>query len=112
MKMNIDYTALGKRIRTSRKAKKISQEQLAEICALSAAHIGHIERGTRIPSLDTIFRISQALDVSLDYIILDSLADDSKSIVNLKSIIETMDEKTQSNIISTVKALCSYEKNN
>ena len=76
MKMNIDYTALGKRIRTSRKAKKISQEQLAEICALSAAHIGHIERGTRIPSLDTIFRISQALDVSLDYVM--------KNIQNIK----------------------------
>lgn len=112
MESNINYTALGKRIRNARKAKKLSQEQLAEACALSAAHIGHIERGTRIPSLDTVFRISMTLDVSIDYIILDSLENNSNAIANLKSIIEKMSSEKQANIISAIKALCSYENNN
>ncbi len=111
MQTMIDYKAMGERIRGARKAKKLSQEQLAEICSLSAAHIGHIERGTRIPSLDTVFRISQTLEISIDYIILDSLENNSVSISNLKSIIEKMSHEKQAIIISTMKALCEYDIN-
>ena len=66
MNKNIDYTALGKRIKEKRIEKGLTQEQLGELCELSAAHIGHIERGTRILSVDVLFRISQALDTSID----------------------------------------------
>lgn len=112
MQTMIDYKAMGERIRGARKAKKLSQEQLAEICSLSAAHIGHIERGTRIPSLDTVFRISQTLEISIDYIILDSLENNSVSISNLKSIIEKMSHEKQENVIAIIKALCSYDTSN
>lgn len=112
MQTNIDYKAMGNRIRLARKSKKISQERLAEICSLSAAHIGHIERGTRIPSLDTLFRISQSLDISLDYIILDSLENNSNALTNLESIIQKMPPQKQAHIISAIKALCSYDTNN
>ena len=47
MKSEFDYAALGERIRRARKQKHLTQEQLAEACDLSTAHIGHIERGTR-----------------------------------------------------------------
>ena len=108
MQTIIDYKAMGKRIRHARKNKKPSQEQLAEICSLSTAHIGHIERGTRIPSLETVFKISQALDVSLDCIVLDSLENSSNALTNLESIIRKMNPEKQAHIISVVKALCSY----
>ena len=55
MNKNIDYTALGKRIKNKRIEKGFTQEQLGELCELSAAHIGHIERGTRILSVDVLF---------------------------------------------------------
>lgn len=54
MNKNIDYTALGKRIKEKRIEKGFTQEQLGELCELSAAHIGHIERGTRILSVDVL----------------------------------------------------------
>lgn len=57
MNKNIDYTALGKRIKEKRIENGLTQEQLGELCELSAAHIGHIERGTRILSVDVLFRI-------------------------------------------------------
>ena len=72
MNKNIDYTALGKRIKNKRIEKGFTQEQLGELCELSAAHIGHIERGTRILSVDVLFRISQALDTSIDWLVFDS----------------------------------------
>ncbi len=110
MEMNIDYTALGKRIRSTRQNKKLTQEQLAEMCSLSAAHIGHIERGTRIPSLDTVFRIAQALDVSLDYLIFDSAGNDGSSLASLNQILENMNEQKRQNIISAIKALSDYSE--
>lgn len=59
MDKTINYMALGDRIRIARKSKRLSQEKLGEICQISTAHVGHIERGTRIPSLETLYRISK-----------------------------------------------------
>ena len=64
----MDYIAMGKRIRRQRRWMDISQEQLAELVGVSTSFIGHIERGTRVPSLDTIWRMCKALEVSMDHI--------------------------------------------
>jgi len=42
----------------------LSQEELAHLAGLSAVYISFLERGLRHPSLDTVFAISQALDLS------------------------------------------------
>ena len=64
----MDYIAMGKRIRRQRRWMDLSQEQLAEMVGVSTSFIGHIERGTRVPSLDTVWRICKALEVSMDHI--------------------------------------------
>ena len=68
----LDYQALGSRIRKAREAMGLTQESFAELCSLSAAHIGHIERGTRIPSLDTLHTISRKLGIGIDALLFDS----------------------------------------
>ncbi len=67
----MDYHYLGKQIRTYRRACGMSQSALAQNVGLSAAHIGHIERGTRRASLETVVAISQQLHVSLDVLIFE-----------------------------------------
>lgn len=47
----------------------MSQSDLAAALGLSAAHVGHIERGSRHASLETVVAISQQLGVSLDALI-------------------------------------------
>lgn len=47
----------------------MSQTELAVALGLSAAHVGHIERGSRHASLETVVAISQQLEVSLDQLI-------------------------------------------
>ena len=42
MNKNVDYVALGKRIKEKRIQSHLTQEQLGEMCDLSTAHIGHI----------------------------------------------------------------------
>lgn len=105
MNKQIDYTALGARIRNARKSKRITQEQLGEVCSLSAAHIGHIERGTRIPSLETIFRIAEALDISIDSLVFDSVPPGERMFANIESIIKNKDKQKQENFFNTVKIL-------
>lgn len=65
----MDYAAMGGRIKQARKAQHLTQEQLAEACGLSAAFLGHIERGTRKASIDTLYALCRALNVSADYLI-------------------------------------------
>lgn len=60
----IDYNDLGKRIRTARRAQKLTQEELSEKVGISASFMGHIERGTRVASLETLVSLCNALHVS------------------------------------------------
>ena len=62
----IDYTRIGMRIRQARKIKGWSQGELAKQCGISMSFLGHIERGTRIMSLDTFVNICIALSADAD----------------------------------------------
>ncbi len=105
MEKTIDYKALGKRIRTARKEKGISQEKLGEICSVSCSHIGHIERGTRIASLDTLFRISTELDISLDWLLFDSQPGYDGVLKAISARLEGKSEDKIKNYLSAIKVL-------
>lgn len=61
-----DYECIGERIRKARKEKNWSQKMLAEKCGISISFMGHIERGTRIMSLDTFVSLCNALGAGAD----------------------------------------------
>lgn len=67
----VDYAAMGKRIRKARKEKRMTQNQVAQLCDISAAFFGHIERGTRVASVETLIMIARVLQVSLDVLVND-----------------------------------------
>lgn len=75
---DVDYKSVGKRIRESRRQHDWTQGELAEKCGVSMSFIGHIERGTRIMSLDTFAAICDVLDVGADELLWGK-ADDSGS---------------------------------
>jgi len=59
------YKNLGKKIAKIRSEKDLTQEQLALDTGLNRAFIGYIERSERKPTIKTIARIAEALDVEL-----------------------------------------------
>ncbi|MCI9020249.1 MAG: helix-turn-helix transcriptional regulator [Eubacterium sp.] len=63
---DLDYKSIGMRIRQVRKAKGWSQDELAGKCGISMSFLGHIERGSRIMSIETLVRICKALDAGAD----------------------------------------------
>lgn len=65
----MDYVAIGARIRAYRKQRGMTQAALAKSVGISTSFIGHIERGTRIASLETLVGLSEILDVSIDTLV-------------------------------------------
>lgn len=74
----MDYRALGKRVRSQRKLMGLTQEDLSEKVGISCSFMGHIERGTRKLSVDTLVKLSEALNLSCDALLQDSLDSDVK----------------------------------
>lgn len=71
--MIIDYEAMGRRIRRKRQEKGLTQVEFAKKINLSASYYGHIERGTRTPSLETLILIANELMIGTDILLRDSL---------------------------------------
>lgn len=69
----VDYGSLGKRIRKIREGKGWTQSDLADAVSMSNTTISHIEVGTGKPELNTLVKIANALEVSLDSLLCDSL---------------------------------------
>lgn len=105
MNIELDYVALGSRIRQARTANNMTQEQLGEACNLSTAHIGHIERGSRIPSLKTLFRIAAVLHVSTDFLLFDSFENDRDLFAHIAAMLKGKNPDKVKTFLTTVKAL-------
>lgn len=77
--MAIDYRAIGMRIRRLRKEQGLTQEKLAEISNQEPSNISHIERGATKLSLPTIVNIANALGVTVDDLLCDSISESKRT---------------------------------
>ncbi|MGI6028462.1 MAG: helix-turn-helix domain-containing protein [Candidatus Heteroscillospira sp.] len=71
--MELDYMAIGIRVRRFRKARGLTQQALAELSNQEPSNISHIERGATKLGLPTLVSIANALDVTADDLLCDSL---------------------------------------
>lgn len=65
----VDYEAMAHRIKAQRKYMSLTQEQVSEIIGISYSSYVKIENAFQHPSLTTLARISQTLNISLDKLI-------------------------------------------
>lgn len=86
----MEITSIGTHIRNARLSKSWKQEELAVKTDLSAAYIGMIERGEKIPKLETFIRIINALGVSADEILEDVINTGYK--VRMSKYIDKLDK--------------------
>ena len=66
----INSQEIGARIRDLRLKQNKTQSYFADILFISPSYLALIESGKRVPNIDTLVHISEATDVSLDYLIL------------------------------------------
>lgn len=67
----LDAVLVGNVIADLRKKKGISQEVLSGLADIGRTHLSAIERGERKPTLETLYRISCALDIKMSDIVIE-----------------------------------------
>ncbi len=60
---------VGETIAYFRKKKRISQEVLSGLADIGRTHLSAIERGERKPTLETLYRLSYALDINMSDVV-------------------------------------------
>lgn len=104
----VDYKLIGVKIRQARKEKGLTQEKLSEKCGLSNKYFGVVEGGFKKLSVETLIKIANALDVSVDYLLSDSLKiSDEPSLRELVPEINSLNKKDHDMIIAVIKAMLS-----
>lgn len=83
----MDYKQLGKRLKEARTRKSLSQEELAELVGLSSNHISHVENASTKISLEALVKICNALEVTPDLVLLDSIYKSKEYILDEISIL-------------------------
>lgn len=69
----MNYKELGRRVRQQRVIRELTQEELAEKAGISCSFVGHIERGEKKFSIGTLVALCNALEVSPNHLLQDSL---------------------------------------
>lgn len=101
--------SLGEKIKESRKIKKLTQQQLAELADISTTFLGEIERGQKMPGLNVLIQIINALDISADWLLRDEVAS-SKTLV-LNDITEKLEALTPNQRKCIADIIDAYIKN-
>lgn len=71
--MELDYKAIGKRIKIARIQAELTQEKLSEMVGISPTHLSNIETGTTRVSLNAIVSIANALNITSDDLLCDNV---------------------------------------
>lgn len=101
--------SIGKHISEFRHLRKLRQEDLAEITGLSTNYIGAVERGEKIPSLETFIDILNALSISADMVLSDVLQEGYQVKASaLSDQLKTLSAKDQKRIFDVVEVLIKH----
>lgn len=110
--MELNKKLLGKRIKEARNKKGLTQENLAELINVSSFYISRLESGGKSPSVETLIKLSNTLDVSADYLLSNNVY---TSIVYLKGDLATLLNDCSTNdmnlILTVVEAILEHNKN-
>lgn len=67
--MKYDHIVTGQVIHALRKKRRQSQEVLSGLAGIARSHLAMIENGTKDASVDTLWRIAEALGIPLSELI-------------------------------------------
>ena len=97
---------LGLKIKELRKRKGLTQEQLAELIDMEQNSISVIESGRNFPTLGTLEKIVQILEVNLsDFFNYDYIDDIETIKASTKDIIRKMDDNQIRQLFKYVKSI-------
>lgn len=106
MAFDIDYKAIGKRVKIGRIRRDYSQDKLAELTGLSNPHISNVENGGTHLSLKTLIKIANALELSPNDLLCDNVDVGKSGFINeVVSLTDDCDEVEIRIMADTLTAL-------
>ena len=99
----VDYVKIGKRIREARKAQNLTQEAASEKCDITSAYYGNIERGDKKMSIETLAKISQGLNLPVDYLLFGETQDELA--LHLSEIKHLVGDDQMEKYLTVIKAI-------
>ena len=108
----MDKKAFGKQLQKYRERAGFSQENLAEVIGCSTIFISYIERGIKSPSLDTLIKLSNALNISVDILLGQEIT--GYTFAKLRDIegqLKTLPVNEQIKLLTVMDAIISIELN-
>ena len=102
-------TSIGQHIRQYRLERNIRQEDLAEKTGLIVNYVGMVERGEKIPALETFITILNALGITADVVLCDVL-DNGYTIKNsiLNDKLQGLSKAEQNKIYEVIDTLIKH----
>lgn len=89
-----EVKCLGQKIKTLRKAKKLTQEKLSEMIDISPRQMVKIENGQVYPTFQTLKKIALNLDTTIELLFENDYYDDKAELKQkLHSIVDKLDGK-------------------
>lgn len=102
----VDYNFLGKEIRKKRLQMQLSQEKIAEVVDISCSFLSCIERGKVVLSVNTLVKIAKALNLSLDYLLLNNPVLDKKDFLKtIDTLLLDMSSEQKKHVINFLRLL-------
>ena len=105
---------VGERIRFFRKERGLSQEELAYRAALHNTYIGQVERGEKNATIESLTKISAALDITVAELFLDTATQQkilSFELEEMVRLLENRSKKDQQAVLEFIDALIAWKDN-
>lgn len=113
--MTLKQEAVGRKIKTARRRRGLSQQALAELVDCSPTFISYIESGTKSMAMETFVRIANALNVSSDELLADVLENtirvSNHSFADLLSDCSEYERRVLQDILTAAKASLRVNRN-
>ena len=102
----INFDAIGKKIKEIRIAKGYTQEYVANAADVNTSHISNIENGRVKISLTTLIYVCNALGTTIDYVLSNEYSDSSSAVDNaILTELQKCDKEMKERILKIVLAL-------
>ena len=104
--MNEQLQDIGSRVKKARLAKHMTQAQLAEAAGISISFVGNLEAGRQAMNILTLIAVSNALDVSTDWLLNNETASASHAVAEeIEKELSTCTPKERDAILQLVQVM-------
>ncbi len=107
--MSVDFHLVGQRIKAKRLAKRLTQDNLAELLSVSVGYVSQVERGVTRVNLETLSEIALHLDCDLPDLIADVIPQRDNYLQHeLSQVAHNMNEAQMNMLLDIARIISKY----